>query len=76
MAYDQEENFDFQTVDEQKEELDFQNLKPCPHCQKLVPKNAISCLYCGESISFSARPKWVMWVVIFVIVSFILLIIF
>ena len=66
--------FDFEPKSDFDEELDFKNLRPCPHCKNPIPANAISCLYCGNSVSFSSRPRWITWVAIVVIVSFLLLI--
>ena len=74
--YDNEERFDFESVEEYDEDLDFKNLKPCPKCKKPIPQNAISCLYCGESVSFSTRPKWIVWAALFAAVCFLLLVLF
>ena len=81
-----EGNFDFQSYEEYPEELDYSNFppkagpptaeKPCPNCKKPIPKNAISCLYCGQSVSFLKRPKWIFWTAIFVLIAFILLFVF
>lgn len=57
------EKFDSQrTGQELEEDLDFNKLKPCPHCKKPIPQNATLCLYCGESVNFSTKkPYWVIW---------------
>ena len=67
-----EDYFDFQTVDEQPEDLDFDNLKQCPYCKKPIPQNSLFCLYCGNSLV--ERPRWIIWVSIIVIIAFLLLI--
>ena len=72
-----EEYFDFETVDEYPEELDYQNLKPCPHCKKPIPSNATMCLYCGEPVE-QHHPEskgWIKWIGIFTAIAFLLLII-
>ncbi|UCD15693.1 MAG: hypothetical protein JSV34_01190 [Candidatus Omnitrophota bacterium] len=66
--------FDYQSVSEQDENLDFKNLKPCPHCKKPVPADATLCLYCGESVSGSHKKTWIIWVAVFVIITFVALI--
>jgi predicted nucleic acid-binding Zn ribbon protein len=71
-----EANFDFNSYQEYPEELDYNNLKPCPHCKKPIPANAISCLYCGNSVSFFRRPRWIFWVAIFVLIAFVLMFVF
>ncbi|MBN2482710.1 MAG: zinc ribbon domain-containing protein [Candidatus Omnitrophica bacterium] len=50
---------EFQEVTEQSEQLDFNRTKPCPHCQNPIPADAVSCYYCGRSLS--PGKKWVVW---------------
>jgi len=76
MLEENEGYFDFEEKEEFNEDLDFRHLKPCPYCKQPIPQNAISCLYCGNSLSSSRRPKWIIWVAIFVIIVFLLLILF
>jgi len=73
--HQEEDYFDFEVVDEEPLDLDFENLKPCPYCKKPIPQNSLSCLYCGSSLSFYKRPKWIIWITVVVIVLFLLLII-
>ncbi|MBN2121350.1 MAG: hypothetical protein JW734_09900 [Candidatus Omnitrophica bacterium] len=76
MFEEEQDNLDFQSYPEYDEELDFKNTKPCPHCRKLIPSNAISCLYCGESVSLAKKPQWIIWLIVFVLLCFLLLVLF
>ena len=71
-----EDYFDFENIEEAREELDFNNLKQCPHCKNPIPKNSILCLYCGKSTSSSKIPKWKVIVILLVVFMFILWILF
>ncbi|MBU1121893.1 MAG: zinc ribbon domain-containing protein [Candidatus Omnitrophica bacterium] len=67
--------FDYQSISQEDEGLDYANLKPCPHCKKPIPANATLCLYCGESVSFDGGGRaWIVWVAVFVLLTFITLI--
>ena len=66
-------DFNFEQLAELPEELDFNQLKTCPHCKKPIPSTSTLCLYCGENTEISKQPKWVVWVAILVILSFLLL---
>jgi len=67
-----EENFEFQSFDEEPERLDDQKLVPCPWCKKLIPKDESICYYCGKESTPSTRPLWIVWTAIIVIVIFVL----
>lgn len=69
-----EDKFDFELVDEEPEDLDFTQLKKCPYCKKLIPKNSLTCLYCGNSLSFYKKPFWIVGVSIVVLILILLLI--
>jgi len=66
--------FEFKEEIELPEDLDYNNLKPCPHCKKPIPYNATLCLYCGEPIETTTKDKWIKWVIIFIVIAFLLLI--
>jgi len=69
--------FDFKEELELPEDLDYKNLKPCPHCKKPIPYNATMCLYCGETVYPDTHKKtWIIWTTLFVIVAFLFLIFF
>ena len=65
-----QEYFDYKKVTEEKEELDFENLVPCPDCKKPIPSDAIMCLYCGHEVTGYRRQQWVVWVAVILIVIF------
>ena len=67
----QEGNFDFKSVTEEPEDLDFSNLVPCPHCKKPIPRDALNCLYCGRSVDVYNKPLWLIWTAVLLIVIFI-----
>lgn len=69
-----EDYFDFSQVQEEKEELDFENLRPCLHCGKPIPSNATLCLYCGKSIPYSKKPLWSIAIAVILLIIFIILI--
>ncbi|MCK5287698.1 MAG: hypothetical protein KAJ14_16530 [Candidatus Omnitrophica bacterium] len=65
--------FDFEKITEQKDELDFKNKIPCPHCKKPIPQDATMCLYCGEEVYSSCKkPKWFVWTAIISIIVFVI----
>jgi predicted nucleic acid-binding Zn ribbon protein len=72
MDSDNQDYFDFKTIDELPEEYSKQE-RNCPHCGKPIPADSLFCLYCGEPILSSKKNKWVVLVVIFLLVAFILL---
>ena len=65
-------NFEFRPVNDEDEGLDYQHLKPCPHCAKPIPQNATLCLYCGEEVRFYKKPSWIVWAALIALISFIL----
>ncbi len=68
-----QDNFEFKEVVEEKEELNWQHLKPCPHCKKPIPADATMCLYCGQSTAGgSHKPLWVIVTAIILLVSFLM----
>ncbi len=60
--------FDYQSVSEEKDELNFSKLIPCPRCKKPIPDDATLCLYCGEAVTPEGRSSGVTWVVILLII--------
>ena len=54
-------DFEYKEGQELNENLDFQKLKPCPHCKKPISADSTMCLYCGEEVSVSGKPSWVIW---------------
>lgn len=68
--------FDYQSISEEKEELDFNKLIPCPKCKKPIPHDATMCLYCGEEVVFQRKKSKIAWVWIALIVIFILICLF
>jgi len=77
MFEEDEEYFDFENKSELPEELDFKHLKPCPYCEKPIPEDSISCLYCGNSLPLSTKkPAWMAWILVFLVICTILLAVF
>ena len=68
-----ENHFDYQSVSEEPELLDFEKKVPCPHCKKPIPLDATMCLYCGVDVSPHGKPRWTVWTVVVVIVLFLAL---
>ncbi|MFH1504249.1 MAG: hypothetical protein ABIH08_02500 [Candidatus Omnitrophota bacterium] len=64
------ENFDYQSVSEEQEELNFDKLAPCPDCKKPIPQDAAMCLYCGKKVSRGKKPAWFIWLAVFLIIAF------
>lgn len=54
--------FDFNSVSEESERLDYKNLVVCPHCKKPIPADSTNCLYCGETVCFCQSRGWIGWV--------------
>lgn len=53
-----EGHFDYRSVSETGDDLDFGKLSPCPHCGKPIPNDATMCLYCGrESVRRNKNPR-------------------
>ena len=71
-----EDQFDFKSVSESNEELDFNRLIPCPHCKKPIPFNATMCLYCGEGVTTHKKSNWIVWTAIFLLIIFIVFYLF
>ncbi|MDP8289690.1 MAG: hypothetical protein P9M02_01820 [Candidatus Susulua stagnicola] len=65
-------HFDYKSVSEESESLDFEKLVPCPHCNKPIPNDATMCLYCGEEVSFSKKSPWFLSVAIILIIVLLL----
>jgi len=63
--------FDFQSVSEEAEELDFKKTVLCPHCKKPIPHEAIRCLYCGEEVVSVKKPAWVVWTAVLLVIIFV-----
>ncbi|MCF7908205.1 MAG: hypothetical protein K9L86_04995 [Candidatus Omnitrophica bacterium] len=71
-----EGHFDFESVSDQEDRLDYDNLKPCPKCQKLIACDATICYFCGQDVSYQEKTSWVGWVVAFLVIVFVLSILF
>jgi hypothetical protein len=67
-----EGHFDYQSVSEEKEELDFDRLVPCPHCKKPIPRDATICLYCGGDVIYRHKSPWFIALAVFIILVFII----
>ncbi|MBN3041175.1 MAG: DUF2116 family Zn-ribbon domain-containing protein [Candidatus Omnitrophica bacterium] len=70
-----EADFDFKDVNQEPEILDYDNLLPCPHCNKPIPSNSTMCLYCSGEVYFNKRKK-PLWIVLTAVILLLLLIIF
>lgn len=66
--------FDFEEKIEEPETLDFAHLTPCPHCGKPIPRDAMLCLYCGESTNQDKRNNWIIWTAVIAVISFLIFI--
>ena len=66
----QEQDFNYRALSEEKENLDFKNMAPCPHCKKDIPEEATMCYYCGSEVYRSGKPVWVVWVAVLLIIAF------
>ncbi len=42
--------FDFESLSEEEEKLDFGRLKTCPSCKKPVASDATICYFCGSDL--------------------------
>lgn len=71
-----EEYFDFRDVTEENEQLDFDRLISCPHCEKPIPQDATMCLYCGEETTSHKRSIGLAWVAVIVLIVFIIFCLF
>jgi predicted nucleic acid-binding Zn ribbon protein len=67
-----ESDFDFKSLSQEPENLSFEKLISCPHCGKPIPAEATMCLYCGETVNLSAKPAWVVWTAIGLIIIFLI----
>jgi len=65
------DDFDYQSVSEQPEDLDFNKLTPCPHCKKPIPHDATMCLYCGRDVAAGGRPAWFVIAAVLLVIAFI-----
>ena len=63
-------DFTFKETMEESTQLDFDHMNPCPHCQKPIPHDAITCYYCGKTVNHN--KGWLRWAMI-IITSIILL---
>ena len=73
---DNEDYFEYDTYTEAPEELDFSRLKPCPHCKKPIPEDALNCLYCGGAVDSSRVPRWVTLAAVFILLIFLAFVLF
>lgn len=63
-----EDFFDFKSVSEEEESLDYDHLLECPHCRKPIPKDATLCYYCGQEVYFNdKKSKFSYWVFLFIV---------
>jgi len=49
------DSFEFFSAGEPSDSDDFDALEPCPHCAQPIPREAITCYYCGRSVDRSRR---------------------
>jgi hypothetical protein len=64
-----EHDAEFEVSDAEEEQLDFNEMKPCPHCKQPIPANATLCLYCGRSVDASGiRLNWKFFTAILLLV--------
>ena len=66
--------FDFESISQEEENLDFNKMLSCPKCKKPIPHDSISCYYCGETVAFSKKSNWVVVTAIAIIIVFVLFI--
>ncbi len=56
------DSFQFSSAEEFPEANDYNTMKPCPHCAQPIPRDAITCYYCGRNVDRSRRRhpvlKW------------------
>ncbi len=64
----EEGKFDFKSVSEEEDKLDYDNLVSCPHCQKSIAADATLCYFCGAEVNLSRkRPLSAVWIAIAVV---------
>lgn len=71
-----EGHFDFESVSEQEDRLEYDNLKLCPKCHKSIASNVTVCYFCGQDVGYQGRTTWVGWIAAFLIIVFALSILF
>jgi len=65
-------HFDYRSVSEESESLDFEKLLPCPHCGKPIPHDSTMCLYCGQEVVWSKKSPLFLVTAIILIVALLL----
>lgn len=70
-----EDFFDYQEVTEESEDLDFNHMVECPHCKNLIPHDTLLCYYCGNKVTKTSFPKWMIILVAIIVISFLVLLI-
>lgn len=65
-----EDFFDFEQLSEEEENLDYDHLLECPHCQKPIPQDAIMCYYCGREVYLVKKTKRFRWGFLILIILF------
>ena len=68
MDLDNEDYFDFNTVDELPEES-FPEKKSCLHCGKSIPADNLFCLFCGEETQPKRKGNWLILVALFILIA-------
>lgn len=71
-----EDFFDFESLEEPENSLDYENLIECPHCKKLIAEDATLCYFCGEEVNFkkkSSGGSWAILIFIFLLTIYLIL---
>jgi len=63
-----EDFFDFESVSEEEDNLDYGHLSECPHCKKPIPEDATICYYCGNDVYRDKKSHWFSWLVLIFII--------
>lgn len=71
-----EEQFNFKSVSEEEERLDYNHLEPCPNCKKPIAYDATICYFCSQDVSRQGKTTWVGWIAAGLVIIFILALIF
>lgn len=66
--------FDYESIGEEEEQLDYNKLSACPHCKKPIPFDSLLCLYCGQSLSSFSKKSWVVIAAIIFLAIFVIFI--
>jgi len=64
--------FDFKSASEEEENLDYAHQEPCPHCKKLIARDATICYFCGQDVARKGKVFPVGWLAAGLIIILIL----